>query len=328
MRSDAIKIDDFDQFIARQEFSKWRDQLLKQALYNIRPERHGDLPRWQAALDRLPALTTDRKSYDVSKISIGVATEISSALKIQLKASLMELHPWRKGPYQLFGLHIDSEWRSDWKWDRLAKHLPDITGHNVLDVGCGNGYHCWRMLGFGANYVLGIDPSIKFLIQHHAINRYARETQFDFLPLASEHLPEDLAYFDTVFSMGVIYHRRTPQNHLAELRNAMVAKGTLVLETLIVDEAPNGLLVPASRYAQMNNVWFIPTVSKLIEELAKADFINIRCVDINETSMSEQRSTSWMTFHSLENFLNPNDPTKTLEGYPRPKRAIVIANKS
>jgi tRNA (mo5U34)-methyltransferase len=327
MRYSAIKIDDFDQFVGRQEFSKWHDQLLKQALFNIRPERHGDLPCWQAALDKLPTLTTEHKSYDASRISIGKTSEISSAETQQLKKSLLGLHPWRKGPYELFGLHIDSEWRSDWKWDRLIDQLPDMNGQNVLDVGCGNGYHCWRSLGSGANYVLGIDPSTKFLIQHHAINRYARETRFDFLPLASEHLPEDLAYFDTVFSMGVIYHRRNPQTHLAELRNAMVANGTLVLETLIVDEAPNGLLVPESRYAQMNNVWFIPTVPKLIEELATAEFINIRCVDTNETSISEQRSTDWMTFHSLKNYLNPADLTKTLEGYPRPKRAIVIANK-
>lgn len=328
MRGVATKIDDFGQFVGRQDFAKWHDQLLEQALYNIRPERHGDLPRWQAALDNLPTLPTTHKIYDVSRVSIGKASEIRSTDKRQLNDSLMELHPWRKGPYELFGLHIDSEWRSDWKWDRLAAHLPNLIGQNVLDVGCGNGYHCWRMLGCGASYVLGIDPSVKFLIQHHAINRYARETRFDLLPLASEHLPEDLAYFDTVFSMGVIYHRRRPQNHLTELSNAMVSGGNLVLETLIVDEAPNGLLVPESRYAQMANVWFIPTVSRLTEELAKADFINIRCVDINETSTNEQRSTDWMTFHSLENYLNPSDSAKTIEGYPRPKRAIFIANKT
>jgi tRNA (mo5U34)-methyltransferase len=328
MRRNATKINEFKQFLGRQEFAKWCDQLLAQALYNIRPERHGDLSRWQAAVDNLPALSTDYKIYDGSRISIGEVSEILPADKQQLKKSLMELHPWRKGPYELFGLHVDSEWRSDWKWDRLAAHLPDMNGQNVLDVGCGNGYHCWRMLGCGANYVLGIDPSVKFLIQHQAINQYARETRFDFLPLASEHLPEDLAYFDTVFSMGVIYHRRTPQNHLAELHNAMVTGGTLILETLIVDEAANGLLKPASRYAQMSNVWFIPTVSKLTEELAKAKFINIRCVDINETSMNEQRSTDWMKFYSLKNYLNATNPAITIEGYPRPKRAILIANRA
>ena len=318
----------FEQFLACKQFAKWRDQMLKQALHNIRPERHGDLPRWQAALDALPPIVTKHKNYNASKISIGVASEISKADKQQLKNSLMVLHPWRKGPYELFGLHINTEWRSERKWDRLAPHLPDLNEQNVLDVGCGNGYHCWRMLGSGANYVMGIDPSVKFLLQHQAINRYAQESRFDFLPLASEHLPNDFTYFDTVFSMGVLYHRRRPQAHLAELSNAMVSGGSLVLETLVVDEAPDGALVPEDRYAQMNNVWFIPTVSRLIEELTKANFSDIRCVNINETTLDEQRSTNWMTFHSLKNFLDPDDPSKTIEGYPRPKRAILIATKA
>ena len=317
----------FEQFLAREQFAQWRDQMLKQILYNIRPERHGDLPRWHAALDALPPLTTKHKSYSAGRVSIGEASEISKADTQQLKDSLMVLHPWRKGPYELFGLHIDTEWRSDWKWDRLAPHLPDLNNQKVLDVGCGNGYHCWRMLGSGASYVMGIDPSVKFLLQHEAINRYAQETRFDFLPLASEHLPEDLTYFDTVFSMGVLYHRRRPQRHLTELRNTIVSGGTLVVEALVVDEAPEGVLVPDERYAQMNNVWFIPTVSRLEDELSMANFDNIRCVDINETTVDEQRSTDWMTFHSLENFLDPDDHSKTIEGYPRPKRAIIIATK-
>jgi len=33
-----------------------------------------------------------------------------------------------------------------------------------------------------------------------------------------------------------------------------------------------------------------------------------------------------MTFHSLEEFLEANDPTRTIEGFPAPRRAILTAN--
>ena len=118
--------------------------------------------------------------------------------------------PWRKGPFRFFGLEVDAEWRSDMKWDRLHPHLGTLDGEEVLDVGCGNGYFGWRMLDQGAAYVLGIDPSVRFLVQFLAVQAYLEDTRIDLLPLRSEDLPADMACFDTVFSMGVIYHRRNP----------------------------------------------------------------------------------------------------------------------
>ncbi|MCK5863518.1 MAG: DUF1698 domain-containing protein, partial [Marinobacter adhaerens] len=50
-------------------------------------------------------------------------------------------------------------------------------------------------------------------------------------------------------------------------------------------------------------------------------------VDVTPTTTDEQRSTDWMRFNSLQDFLDPNDPSKTVEGYPGPLRATVIAEK-
>ena len=50
-------------------------------------------------------------------------------------------------------------------------------------------------------------------------------------------------------------------------------------------------------------------------------------MDIDITSVEEQRATDWMTYQSLKDFLDPNDPTKTIEGYPAPMRATLIATK-
>ena len=45
------------------------------------------------------------------------------------------------------------------------------------------------------------------------------------------------------------------------------------------------------------------------------------------TSTDEQRATKWMTNHSLIDFLDPNNKSLTIEGYPAPKRAVFIATK-
>ncbi|OXE29836.1 hypothetical protein CA163_26525, partial [Vibrio parahaemolyticus] len=50
-------------------------------------------------------------------------------------------------------------------------------------------------------------------------------------------------------------------------------------------------------------------------------------VDENVTSVDEQRTTDWMTHNSLPDYLDPNDPSKTVEGYPAPRRAVLVARK-
>jgi tRNA (mo5U34)-methyltransferase len=85
------------------------------------------------------------------------------------------------------------------------------------------------------------------------------------------------------------------------------------------------VLVPEDRYARMGNVWFLPSCATLETWLKKMKFQNIELIDINTTSSDEQRSTEWMTYHSLTNFLDPKDNSKTIEGYPAPQRAIITA---
>jgi tRNA (mo5U34)-methyltransferase len=76
----------------------------------------------------------------------------------------------------------------------------------------------------------------------------------------------------------------------------------------------------------MRNVWFIPSILTLESWLKKSGFKNIRLVNVTPTTTEEQRKTDWMKFDSLNNFLSTSDSSKTIEGHPAPKRAIVIAN--
>jgi len=239
----------------------------------------------------------------------------------------MRLHPWRKGPIELFGLKIDTEWRSAWQWDRIAEHVSTLHGRTVLDVGCGNAYHCWRMAGAGASLVLGIDPHLLYNLQYWAVRNYLREPPVWMLPLALEDMPENMQAFDTVFSMGVFYHRRSPFDHLLALRQILRAGGELVLETLVIDGPAGMTLVPEGRYARMNNVWFLPSCATLAAWLLKAGFTDVRLIDVTATSIIEQRRTDWMTFESLPEALDPNDCTRTVEGHPAPVRATFVAHK-
>ena len=284
---------------------------------------HGDLERWHAAVEALPTLPVEHAELREALRLEGACDEATGAA---LKTALQGLIPWRKGPFELFGVHIDTEWRSDWKWSRVAPHL-DLAGKRILDVGCGNGYYMWRMLGAGAEAVVGVDPNWLFLNQFLAVKNYLPDAAAWHLPLALEELPAKLEGFDTVFSMGVLYHRRSPIDHLLDLKDALVKGGELVLETLVVEGDSEQVLVPEDRYAQMRNVWFLPSVPALERWLRRAGFEDVRCVDVSTTSVEEQRATEWMRFQSLPEFLDPADHSRTVEGLPAPTRAVLVARK-
>jgi tRNA (mo5U34)-methyltransferase len=312
--------------LATTNAADWLEQLPAQLEGAFCPSNQGELPKWQAIIANLPPLTASERDLNRDTLLIGHASDISQNQAEVLKQQLMQLHPWRKGPYELFGITIDTEWRSDWKWQRLENAISPLQHRLVLDVGCGNGYHCWRMAGAGAKLVVGIDPTLLSVMQFHAIKKLYGDAPVYVLPLAIEHLPSNLKTFDTVFSMGVLYHRRSPIDHLLELKDCLASGGELVLETLVIEGELGSVLVPEGRYAKMRNVWFIPSCATLSQWLRRCGFINIRLIDVTATSIAEQRSTEWMRFHSLADFLHPQNPQLTCEGLPAPKRAIFIAN--
>jgi tRNA (mo5U34)-methyltransferase len=288
--------------------------------------KHGDFDRWWQAWVALP--DSEPSSIDINNavVRIGESNDLDTRQRESLAENLQQLHPWRKGPFELFGVAIDTEWRSDWKWDRVRPHLSDLKNRRILDVGCGNAYHCWRMAAEGARFVVGVDPSPKYLLQFMVLKKYLAELPVFYLPVCGEDLPANMQAFDTVFSMGVFYHRRSPFDHLLELKECLRPGGELVLETLVIEGNKGDVLVPDDRYAQMRNVWFIPSCETLTSWVKRSGFTNTRIVDVSVTSRAEQRSTDWMRFQSLADFLDPDNPGRTIEGYPAPRRATLIAN--
>ena len=297
----------------------WLLALIEHSEHLLREGTHGDLPRWQAVLDGLPAA---KHNFDGSRAApvLGQVADNTD----DLAARLIDLHPWRKGPLLVGGVHIDSEWRCDLKWARIVPHL-DLRGHRVLDVGCGNGYYGWRMLGQGANCVIGIDPTLVYTMQWQACRHFSGAQANYVLPLGVEHLPAQAGAFDSVFSMGVLYHRRDPLAHLEQLASLLRPGGQVVLETLVIEGRGTHTLVPGQRYARMRNVWAIPTLERLSSWLQEAGLQSIRTLDVTPTSIEEQRRTNWMNFESLAQSLDPQDSTLTIEGFPAPVRAALLA---
>ena len=326
----AISVFDtfFEKFIETtrgSELEQFHSALATRLESHFFSKRHGRKTEWDDALAALPEIETRKIKLDQDLIQIGEKSDLT-ILPEDFKTQLKGFMPWRKGPYDLFGTNINTEWRSDWKWQRIVPHLSPLQDKQVLDIGCGNGYHLFRMLGSGAKLALGIDPTLLFFYQFQLINRFLPDLPIHLLPLRGEHLPA-FGLFDTVFSLGVLYHRRNPIDHLSELSGFLNSGGEVVLETLVVDGDANTVLVPKDRYAKMSNVWFLPSPAALLVWMSRAGFKNARIVDTNQTSIEEQRATEWMTFHSLTDFLDPSDSNRTFEGYPAPKRALVIAEK-
>ncbi|MEO1525166.1 MAG: tRNA 5-methoxyuridine(34)/uridine 5-oxyacetic acid(34) synthase CmoB [Planctomycetota bacterium] len=312
-----------DAWLRERKLGEFADHIRQLSAKRLDQPTNGDLRRWVAAIEELPPPETCR--LDTSNGDVRVVGH-SSETKT-LRETLMCFHPWRKGPFHFLDLFIDTEWRSDWKWDRIAGSI-DLKNRSVLDVGCGNGYYGWRMLAAGASFVLGFDPILRFLMQFEVFSRYADKANAHYVvPLIDSDLPEKLEAFDVAFSLGVLYHRTSPIDHLRSLHGAIRPGGTLVLETLIVEDNEPSVLVPEDRYAQMRNVWFLPSRAMLTRWLARTGFESVRTIDVTRTTTEEQRRTDWMTFQSLSDFLDPADASRTIEGYPSPVRATVTAIK-
>ena len=214
--------------------------------------KHGHFPQWHQAYQNLPEACTEHYDFNANAIEIGQRDEIANSEEAQILHSLKELIPWRKGPFNLFGHFIDAEWRSDMKWSRIAPLIPSLQNKTILDVGCGNGYYMLRMLGAGAKQVIGVDPNLLYLSQFYALKKMLNgEIDAHLLPISFDDLPCELNYFDYVFTMGVLYHRRNPMEHLNRLAKHIKPNGALILETLIIGSQHSEELIPSDRYAGM-----------------------------------------------------------------------------
>ncbi len=310
------------------EWKGWGKALSREIEEAFEVSRNGHLGLWQEVFRQLPGVGSCRLDLNSDWVSVIPASAPSEEVMHRIREGLMALMPWRKGPFDVCGVRVDAEWRSCLKWNRILPHMSPLKDRLVLDVGCGNGYYAMRMMGEGAQAVVGVEPYLRSVVQHQAVMRYAGRLPIHILPVTFEQVPSSLQLFDAVFSMGVIYHQRSPLGHIESLGGTLRPGGELILETLVVDGSVDTVLMPADRYAKMRNVWFIPSVLALERWLNRCGFRNVRIVDVSPTTIDEQRRTDWMPYESLVDFVDRDYPCRTVEGYPSPVRAVAIAEKS
>jgi tRNA (mo5U34)-methyltransferase len=285
---------------------------------------NGNKPRWEQAIEKIKTQHTG--SLDFVAPYLNISADINN---FTLEKSLKQLMPWRKGPYQIGDLQLDSEWRGDMKWHRIIPYIKPLKDKVVLDVGSGNGYFTYLMAISDAKIALGIEPFLLFNYQFQAIRTLIKHPPNAFvLPLRLEEMPKK-PLFDTVFSMGVLYHQKDHRLHLKQLRNVMQLGAELILETLIIDLKKVEKIIPKKRYAKMRNVYCLPSTNTLRTWLEDAKFKNIKLLDITKTTSKEQRATHWIgnNTQSLKDFLDPSNNDLTIEGLPAPRRAIFICQK-
>ena len=286
------------------------------------PQWHSHGPqveRFLRAYMALPDATPTQISFG-DYVTVGEACDIDCP---DFESRLHMFQPWRKGPFSLFGVTIDTEWKSYLKWCRIMPHLPSLTGKKIVDIGCGSGYYMWRMWDQKPDAILGIDPAMTYWFQFHVIQKYANIPQIQFWPIRFDPHMLDPQSMDVVFCMGVLYHQRDPLDYLRQIRPVLGKHGILILETLIVEGSELSGLYPKSTYAKMPHITCIPALPMLMQWIEQAGYAEATVVSLSHTTTDEQRKTSWMLGQSLEHFLDPYNPSLTIEGYPAPVRAVL-----
>ncbi|RRS31179.1 MAG: tRNA methyltransferase [Epsilonproteobacteria bacterium (ex Lamellibrachia satsuma)] len=293
----------------REERQKWLSWK------NIRP--------YQEAISALPDYLNVELSLG-DRVNIQIE-DLSHEEAEQIKQTALLMKPWRKGPFQINDLFIDSEWQSQIKYNLLEPHF-DLKGKTVGDIGCNNGYYLFRMLSQEPKKLIGFDPSAIYYSQFQFINHFIK-SDIVYELLGVEHVEFYEQKFDTLFCLGVLYHRSDPVMMLKSLFKGLNKDGELILDTFMIDGEDEICLTPKDRYSKIPNIYFVPTVNALKNWCHRVGFKRVEVLEIMKTELNEQRKTEWIDTQSLEDFLDPNNPEKTIEGYPAPKRVYIKAIK-
>ncbi len=296
--------------VLREERKKWLTWK------NIRP--------YQEAIAELP----DFKDVAVSlkdRVTVMIPNLTEEGAK-QIEETARLMLPWRKGPFQINDLFIDSEWQSQIKYNLLEPHF-DLKDKIVGDIGCNNGYYLFRMLSQEPKKLIGFDPSAIYYSQFQFIDHFIK-SDIVYELLGVEHVEFYEHKFDVLFCLGVLYHRADPVGMLKSLFKGLNKGGELILDTFMIDGEAEVCLTPRERYSKIPNIYFVPTVNALKNWCYRAGFEKVEVLEIRKTDLNEQRKTEWINTQSLEDFLDPNDPNKTVEGYPAPKRVYIKAYKA
>lgn len=319
-------------FIAPDYLDRFEAAFERAAIETLRQQRQAVLfsannrPYYQA-VQSVSDISSDYFDFSRAEVTIGQNNELNSEQQQRWQQALEIFCPWKKGPFDLFGTAIDAEWRSDWKWQRIAPHIKSLKNRKVADIGCHNGYFMFRMLPQQPACVIGFEPVAKHFWNFQLLQNIVRQPALTFELLGVEHIDYYPGFFDTIFCLGILYHHTDPIGLLRKLRQALAPGGEIIIDCQgIAGELPVAL-TPQKRYANARGIWFLPTQSCLQNWLVRAGFRDVSCFFAEPLSTQEQRRTAWADIDSLAEFLDAQDSSLTIEGYPAPWRFYLRADK-
>lgn len=319
-------------YVAPDYLEKYDDSLEREAILAIRQKRQAKLfeaktrPYYQA-VRAVRELRSNEFDFSGSAIKVGRADELSSQQRQQFYQTLKAFCPWKKGPFELFGIPVDAEWRSDWKWERILPHIQPLKDRKVADIGCHNGYFLFRMAHHKPACVIGFEPYAKHFWNFQLVQNIVRQEMLHFELLGVEHTDLYPDFFDTVFCLGILYHHTDPVGLLRKLYKSLKKNGEIIIDCQGIPGDLPVALTPQKRYARARGIWFLPTRFALENWINRAGFTRVNCFFSKPLSTAEQRRTKWADIDSLSDFLDPENPSLTGEGYPAPWRHYVIAYK-
>ena len=290
----------------------------------LRSNKKGVL-RFRNPYEAVSQIRTDFLDLSGDVVRIGRADELDVEEHKKVLDCLRVFMPWRKGPFDIFGIEVDAEWRSERKWNRVLPILPDLSGKVIADIGCNNGYYMFRMADHRPRLVIGFEPYLQHYFAFKTLNGFAGLDQLAIERLGVEHIALFEASFDVIFLMGILYHRVSPVEVLKDVKTALRSGGTLIVESQgIPGDAPIALF-PEKTYAKVPGTFFVPTGACLVNWLKRAGFSKVELFCSHPMSNLEQRRTEWMVFESFDDFIDANNPAFTVEGYPAPVRLFAKA---
>ena len=270
------------------------------------------------------SLRASSLSLEGDAITAVLSQEADYNLLTQVCESLIS---WRTGPYHLGGFNLDAEWLSYKKWGRVAPLLPRRSGMRIADVGCSNGYFLYKLSTLSPEIAVGFDPIERCWLQFALLQSILRVPNLACLPMGLLTLNAFPKFFDLIVCMGVIYHQRDQALAVRRLHEATKVGGQVLLESLVVPTEEPLTITPPDRYAKMRNAWTIPSAAYLGTLFEQAGFKDISVHSFGPLSIQEQRQTQLAPFESLADFLDPNDPSRTVEGHPAPHTAVAIGTR-
>jgi len=286
----------------------------------------GHLETYRKAITSLPLKKAEHLIFDQKVVTIGAKEELDATQSECLDNALKAFIPWKKGPFNIFGTEIDSEWRSDLKWERIKPHVS-LSGKRVADIGCHNGYFMFRMAAENPELVVGIEPVPKHWFNFQMLQRFTQLPNLHFELLGVEHMHLWPGFFDTIFCLGILYHHTDPISMLRKIHKAMKPGAELIIDCQgIIGDDPIALM-PKGRYAKARGIWWLPTKTALANWLSRTMFKDIECFYDEPLEPTEQRTSTWAPIDSLSEFLDPSDSSLTIEGYPAPRRFYVKCRK-